>query len=92
MFFQAGRSLGFDLTSSLAAIDQWVGENDSDEDDNSDDEVTATAAARGGAAGSRAVAAGGSSSLKLQKRPNTAENQNKILSRENILSMVMDIL
>jgi len=35
---RAGISLGFDLKGSLAAIDQWVGELDSD-DDSSDDDV-----------------------------------------------------
>lgn len=35
---QAGRSLGFDLKGSLAAINQWVEQMDSDDENDDDDD------------------------------------------------------
>jgi len=70
----ATRSLGFDLKGSLAAINQWVDDQDSDEEDDEDDAVPASSKY------------GDVWTMRNEmKRATTA--QKKILSRDKILGM-----
>jgi hypothetical protein len=74
--FKAGMSLGFDLKGSLAAIDQWVDGNDSDSDD-----------------GEIFIASKNniSSINNIKVENKKIEKKDKVLSRENIISMCIGI-
>lgn len=71
----ATRSLGFDLKGSLAAINQWVDDQDSEDDDDDEEEIAASSSKYGDVWSMR----------NEMKRATTA--QKKILSRDKILDM-----
>eukprot|EP00602_Paraphysomonas_sp_CaronLab_P004364 CAMPEP_0185030398 /NCGR_PEP_ID=MMETSP1103-20130426/17327_1 /TAXON_ID=36769 /ORGANISM="Paraphysomonas bandaiensis, Strain Caron Lab Isolate" /LENGTH=953 /DNA_ID=CAMNT_0027565509 /DNA_START=149 /DNA_END=3013 /DNA_ORIENTATION=- len=79
----AGRSLGFDLKGSLAAINQWVEEMDSDDDEEDDTGRSTTVALSGQGEPSVSFRIAESSNVCLGKSP----SQSKILSRDKILNM-----
>lgn len=82
--YQAGMSLGFDLKGSLAAIEQWVDQMESEEEQDEEIEAMGKEERHGKGAAKKFVRPGSSRGILMDKDAKEA----KILSRDKIISMV----